>query len=250
MKRTKAIIYAGLVLAAGLVAAQTYEAAVHFEPGGDQLTVASGGEVEVESGGAIDVESGGSFKLAGTAVSSTAAELNILDGVTATAAELNKTDGIAATAYNTVTEGVSFTEDGSTTYTGTVEIPAGAILQNIQIVTTVLWDDATSATLKVGDDDDDDGWFTGVNVKVTDLLVGEVLDITNAENWGGANGAYLVAATGRKGRTTAGVDSGVYFGAASEVIGVITTGGQDGSAGRSFMFVTYAVPTVVAATGA
>ena len=32
---------------------------------------------------------GGGFELAGTAVTSTAAELNILDGVTATAAEIN-----------------------------------------------------------------------------------------------------------------------------------------------------------------
>ena len=37
----------------------------------------------------VDVLSGASLKLAGTAVTSTAAELNILDGVTATAAELN-----------------------------------------------------------------------------------------------------------------------------------------------------------------
>jgi hypothetical protein len=147
-----------------------------------------------------------------------------------------------------VCEGVLFTEDGSaTSYTGTVEIPAGAVLQNIQIVTTVLWD-GTSASLDVGDDDDPNGWFDTINVKATDLLVGEVLDITQAENWGGSQGAYLVAATGRKGRTTAGVDSGVFYGAASEVVGVITPGAADGSAGRTYMFVTYAVPTVVDST--
>lgn len=183
-------------------------------------------------------------------VTSTAAELNILDGVTATAIELNKMDGLGATAYPVVTEGRSFTEAGDTTYTATVEIPAGATLLNIQFVTTVLWDDGTSAVLLIGDDDDPNGWFDAVDLKATDLLVGEVLDISNAENWGGAQGVYLVAATGRKGRVTAGVDSGIYYGAASEVIGLITTGGQDGSAGRSFMFVTYAVPTVVAATAA
>ena len=38
------------------------------------------------------------FKLGGTAVSSTAAELNILDGVTATTAELNIMDGVTSTA--------------------------------------------------------------------------------------------------------------------------------------------------------
>lgn len=39
----------------------------------------------------------GSWKVGGTAVTSTAAELNILDGVTATAAELNILDGVTAT---------------------------------------------------------------------------------------------------------------------------------------------------------
>jgi len=40
----------------------------------------------------------GTLKLGGTEVTSTAAELNILDGVTATAAELNILDGVTATA--------------------------------------------------------------------------------------------------------------------------------------------------------
>lgn len=39
----------------------------------------------------------GSWKIGGTAVTSTAAELNILDGVTATTAELNLLDGVTAT---------------------------------------------------------------------------------------------------------------------------------------------------------
>jgi hypothetical protein len=182
-------------------------------------------------------------------VTASTAELNILDGVTATAAELNKADGIAATAYHTVTEGISFTEDGSTTLTGTVEIPAGAILNDIQVVITVLFDDSGAVTMIVGDDDDDNGWFTGVNMKATDLVVGEVLSAADVDKWGGKEGVYLTSA-GRMGRTTAGVDSGPYYGAASEVIGVITTANQDGTAGRAFMFVTYSVPTVVAATGA
>lgn len=40
----------------------------------------------------------GSWKIGGTAITSTAAELNILDGVTSTAAELNILDGVTATA--------------------------------------------------------------------------------------------------------------------------------------------------------
>lgn len=40
----------------------------------------------------------GSWKVGGTAISATAAEINTLDGVTATAAELNTLDGVTATA--------------------------------------------------------------------------------------------------------------------------------------------------------
>jgi hypothetical protein len=44
------------------------------------------------------VNASGTLQLAGTAITSTAAELNILDGVTSTAAELNILDGVTATA--------------------------------------------------------------------------------------------------------------------------------------------------------
>ncbi len=65
----------------------SYGPKVYMAQGGDDLIVASGGELTVESGGAaavesggsLDIESGGSFKLAGTAVTSTAAELNLID---------------------------------------------------------------------------------------------------------------------------------------------------------------------------
>ena len=68
----------------------TYQPKTYRKDGGDehviasggQLTVESGGEIEVESGGVLDIESGGALKLAGTAVTSTAAELNTVDGLT------------------------------------------------------------------------------------------------------------------------------------------------------------------------
>lgn len=81
------------ILALILVASTVYAAGenvINFkEQGGARWVV--GGSVDVVSGGEMDVESGGSLKLAGTAITSTAAELNIMDGVTATAAELNET---------------------------------------------------------------------------------------------------------------------------------------------------------------
>lgn len=69
----------------------------------------------------------------GVAVTSTAAELNILDGVTATAAELNALDGITATVTElNYTDGVTSAiqtqidakaPTASPTFTGTVNIP-------------------------------------------------------------------------------------------------------------------------------
>lgn len=51
-----------------------------------------GGSLDIVSGGEIDIEAGGALKIAGTQVNSSAAELNIMTGVTATAAELNLLD--------------------------------------------------------------------------------------------------------------------------------------------------------------
>lgn len=143
-----------------------------------------------------------------------------------------------------VTKVVPFVEQAGTTLTGTVPLPAGSHLLNIQIVVTVLFG-GTSASLDVGDDDDPDGWFATVNLKATDLLVGEVLDISNAENWGATQGAYLDATTGRKGSVAAS-NSGIYYGAANNVIGVVTMG-TPSTTGRAFMIVSYSVPEIIAA---
>ena len=48
------------------------------------------------SSSAVNISSAGALQYAGTAITSTAAELNILDGVTTTASELNVLDGITA----------------------------------------------------------------------------------------------------------------------------------------------------------
>jgi hypothetical protein len=160
--------------------------------------------------------------------------------VTASAAELNKCDGIAATAYQVVTEEVTFTETtGAGTYTGSITVPAGATIIDIKIRSTALWTAATSATMKVGDAADDDGWFTGIDMKATDLLVGEEINFVQT---GGKEGAYLSLTTGA--RTTA------YSASARVVSGIVTTVGASGNAGRTRMMVIYALPTAVAATKA
>lgn len=73
-------------------------------------------------------------------------------------------------------------------YTSSITLPAGSHLSNIFVEGVALWNNGTSATLKVGDATVDDGYFTGVNLKATDLLAGESLSFDFA---GGKAGSYI-----------------------------------------------------------
>lgn len=144
-----------------------------------------------------------------------------------------------------ITKQVNFTENATNTiHTGTVPLPAGAWLHNIQVLSSVLWTGGT-ATMKVGDTADDDGYFTGVNLKATDLLVGEVLDTSPSTSWGGKEGAYLVAATGQRGPVT--TNFGKYYPAGSNITGIVTVGTPATTAGRSHMLVSYSLGENIAA---
>ena len=79
----------------------------------------------------------GAFQIGGTAVTSTAAELNILDGVTSTAAELNILDGVSSTAAElNILDGVTSTTaeinliDGGTSRGTTAVADGDGILTN------------------------------------------------------------------------------------------------------------------------
>lgn len=142
-----------------------------------------------------------------------------------------------------VSKTVAFVEDAtSTTSTGTVVIPAGATLVDIVVTSTVLWTKA-SARFTCGDGTAATGWFVSTNLNATDLLVGEALRAAGGSaSWGGVNGTYLVSATGRFGPAA----GGPYYAAAGSVIGVCTVTPGAGTAGRTFMTVTYAVGQVTA----
>lgn len=153
---------------------------------------------------------------------------------------------LGAASGQLITKIVPFIQDAtSTTHTGTVPIPAGAWLHSIRVTSSVLWTPTGAATLKVGDTADDDGYFTGVNLKATDLVVGEVLDTHSSTLWGGKEGAYLVAATGQRGPTSS--NFGEYYAAGSNITGIITVGTPLNTAGRTFMIVTYSLGETIAA---
>lgn len=145
-----------------------------------------------------------------------------------------------------ITKIVAFTQDAtSTSHTGTVPIPAGAWVHSIRVASSVLWTPTGAATLKVGDTANDSGYFTGVNLKATDLVVGEVLDTHSSTLWGGKEGAYLNATTGQRGPTTS--NFGEYYAAGSNITGIITVGTPANTAGRTFMIVTYSLGETIAA---
>lgn len=74
----------------------THFSKVYRQQGGDRMVVKSGGSFDVESGGEIDIESGGSLKLAGTALTATAAELNALAATGLDATELGYLNAVVA----------------------------------------------------------------------------------------------------------------------------------------------------------
>jgi len=88
----------------------SYQPAVYRKQGGNEQVIASGGKVTLESGSILDFESGSALKIAGVAVSSTAAELNALDG-----APLLATFVVGAeTGGNTINVSIALKDAGGT----------------------------------------------------------------------------------------------------------------------------------------
>lgn len=183
---------------------------------------------------------------------------NSLVFYTASGNEIYRIDGtnrkltVAAGAGFDVSGGVTggiaaltalFTEDATTlTHTATFTIPAGATLLDIVVVPQVLWTGGTAA-FTCGDANAATGWFTSTNLKATDLLLGERLQASNANNWGGVNGTYLTTA-GRFGQQSTTMIGG-YCPTAYSVIGVVTVGTPATTAGRLRMTVLYSIGTAV-----
>lgn len=63
-----------------MAADPTYQGVIHTEQGALREVIPSGASLDVESGGEIDIESGASLKLAGTALTVLASELNVFSG--------------------------------------------------------------------------------------------------------------------------------------------------------------------------
>lgn len=161
------------------------------------------GQVAFEDGGIL---------LNGTAVTSTAAELNILDGVTSTAAELNILDGVTATAAElnlndaqtaTAAEvneldlsavgagikikklSISSTPTGSEQDT-TWDLPAKAAVLKVWVDVTTAEATGGTKTLDIGTDgsgsNDPDGFIDGLDVSSTGVKTGRVVATAGSNN--------------------------------------------------------------------
>jgi hypothetical protein len=188
----------------------------YMDQGGARWHV--GGTQTIESGGILNIASGGKLEF---------------NGVEATADTLAATrvQNLNANAALVVAEELAFVETaGDGTYTGTVALPAGSTLINIIVQSTALWTAGTSASLKVGDGVDDDGFYTATNLKATDLLVGESLSFSNLQD---KAGAYITAPA-----------QTIYQATARNVIAVLAKVGT-GTAGRTRVLVVYVTPATV-----
>lgn len=153
------------------------------------------------------------------------------------AAELEKLNGISAAGYLLQAQELTFTEtSGAGTYTGTMALPAGNRIIDIGCDGQALWNSAGACALIVGDDADPDGFFTSTDLKATDLLAGE---INNLEHPGGKAGVYIASE-----------QRNLFSATARNIVAVITQASGTGTAGRTRVYVVYAVATATAATKA
>jgi hypothetical protein len=161
-----------------------------------------------------------------------------LSGLNADANDLNLLNNISALAGPILAEELRFQETaGAGTYTGSVLLDAGTTLLDIIVNGVALWTATTSATLIVGDGDNDDGFFEATDLKATDLLAGESLSFSFA---GGKAGAYLANSH----------VSPRYTGNGRTITAKVTTVGAAGSAGRTRVLVVYARMEAAKATDA
>ena len=102
----------------------TYQTANYKEQGGSRTII--GGSLDVVSGGEVDIESGGALKIAGTAVTSSAAELNQLDGLALGAGSV-VIDATGTIAIGATSNGKTYIATKAGATTATLAAPAAGL---------------------------------------------------------------------------------------------------------------------------
>jgi len=130
--------------------------------------------------------------------------------------------------------------DAAGTHDASVSLPAGSMLIDIIVAGVSLWASAGDSLLTVGDTDDPDGFYTGVDLEATDLLAGESLSFALA---GGKAGAYIANSqvTPR------------YYPTGTDIVASVLTDAAGGEAGETIVDVIWSIdsdPTVATFTAA
>jgi len=137
-----------------------YNVAIYTEQGGERQVVASGGSLDIESGGELDIESGGALKIAGTAVTATAEEINRAADVSGrlvnlTAATLAITEALHDGKVITVNkaDGATLTLPAATGSGTKIHVVVGTTITSSALVIAAAGDD-TMKGLALGLDGD------------------------------------------------------------------------------------------------
>ena len=166
--------------------------------GGDNVIFKASGEIEASSldvSGNVDVDGTletDALSINGTAVTSTAAELNILDGVTSTAAELNILDGVTSTAAElnildgvtaTATE-LNYSDTGSSvgTVVASKVVTADANKDVASFRNITLTGELDAGSLDVSGDADIDGTLEADAITVNGTALASVIAGTTVSN--------------------------------------------------------------------
>lgn len=131
--------------------------------------------------------------------------------------------------------------NGWRSYTGIVNLPKRALLFDIVAYAEVVWDDTGTVSMNVGDHNtagtalDADGYFTGVNLKATDLTAEQTIRLSgNLATAGGEGGAYTNVGTNTH-------LTDLYYPDGGQIRVTIAAQNGDGDAGKTHLFVVYGV---------
>jgi hypothetical protein len=134
-------------------------------------------------------------------------------------------------------QSVLFTEtSGAGTYTGSVTVPAGAILLDVTVHGIAVWNPSSTVAMTVGDAAVADGILTITSLKAAgDLVAGESLSVSGGTSTAGGE---------EGGDVTGSAWTRRYLATERVISGVITAAGTGGTTGRTLLVVTYTDPIV------
>ena len=124
------------------------------------------------------------------------------------------------------------------TYDAAVVIPAGSFVLDVIVYGLVVWNSAGACTLKVGDTQasgDDDCYFTGVDLKATDLIATEGLSLSGGTALAGGKVGADIANSQFNRRTLA---------VARTITATVTCASASGTTGVTRVVVIYTDPAV------